>query len=89
LWGFFSSFVSFLSSLKNDSLIIFIVGISNSVHILLIFNFCFWSFCKYFICFEFHHLIIICHILCFLIWSLFFWFLIFFLIFFCKSLICF
>ena len=42
------------------------------------FDFLSWPFCRSFICFQYHHSILICQILYSLIWSLFFWFLIFF-----------
>jgi hypothetical protein len=53
------------------------------------FNFCFWSFYRSFICFQFHHSIPIYQILYFLIWSLFFLFLIVFFDFFVKVLLVF
>jgi hypothetical protein len=58
--------------LKNYNLILYIVGISISVLILLIFNFCSWHFCRSFIYFQLHPSISICHILCFTISSFFF-----------------
>jgi len=58
--------------LKNYSLTLFIVGISISVLIFFIFNFCSWHFCKSFIHFQLHPSISICHILCFAISSFFF-----------------
>jgi hypothetical protein len=59
-WDFFFSFL-----LKNYSLVFFIIGISTLVLILLIFYFCFWSFCKKIIFFQFHHSILIFHALFF------------------------
>jgi hypothetical protein len=46
-------------------LILFVLGILNLVIFLLISNFSSWSVCKYFICFQFHPLISIFHILYF------------------------
>jgi hypothetical protein len=49
----FSPLFSF-SSHKNYNLALFIVGISTPILSLLIHNYCFWSFCRNFICFQFH-----------------------------------
>jgi hypothetical protein len=69
----FSSFS--LSSPKNYSLTLFVVGISTLVLIFLFSKFCSWLFCISFICFQFHHSILICHILYFVsIWFSIFWF---------------
>jgi hypothetical protein len=57
-------------------LVFFVFNILISVFIFLIFNFYFWPFYKTFICFQFHHSILICHILFFSIWFVLFWFLI-------------
>jgi hypothetical protein len=83
---FFPLFFSF-SSLKNNRLVHFFIGISTSVLILSIFNFSSLPFSKSFIYFQFYSSIPNWHILFFSIWSLFFWFLIFFLGFFRKSFI--
>ena len=53
----------------------------------LFFYFCSWSFYESFICFQFHHSILICHILFFSIWFLFIWFLIFFIGLFVRLLV--
>ena len=71
--------------LKNYNLILYIVGVSISVLILLIFNFCSWHFCRSFIYFQLHPSISICHILCFTISSFFFFCLFVELIFFSIS----
>ena len=76
-----------LSSPENYSFVLFVDGISTSILILLISNFCSQPFCINFICFQFHYSISIYQILYFLIWSLFFLFQNFFSLIFYKSFI--
>jgi len=78
-----------LSSPKNHSLTLLVVGISTLVLILLIFNFWSWLFCIIFIYFQFHHSIPIYKILYSPMRSLFFGFFIFFLGFIVRVLVIF
>jgi hypothetical protein len=82
-------FFIFFSSPENYDFDFFLVDISTSEFIHLIFNFCSWPlpFCRSFIYFQFNHSISIYQILYFSIWSLFFLFLFFFFGLFCKSFI--
>jgi hypothetical protein len=68
LWIFF---VISLFFPENYILTLFIVDISISNFIF--FNFCSLSFCRNFICFQFHPSILICYILCFSNMSFLFW----------------
>jgi hypothetical protein len=57
-------FFLFLLSLENYRLVIWFV-IDIWILVFIFFYFCSWSFCKSFICFQFHHSILIFHMLFF------------------------
>jgi len=60
--------VKFTLTIQNFRIVLLFIDISTLVFILLIFNFCSWSFCKILICFQFYHSIPICYTLFFIVW---------------------
>jgi hypothetical protein len=62
-FSFLFFFLFSLSSLKNYKFVLFVFNILTSILILLISDYCSWSFYKNFIYFQFHHSILIFHIL--------------------------
>jgi hypothetical protein len=86
---FFSHFLKIALAIQIFRVVLLVVDISTLLLILLIFNFCFWSICKIFICFQFHHAIMIYYIYffdLFLIFFIFIFFLSFLWVFYLSSI---